>query len=52
MAAAMLGMIGALLCAAGPACGARGWHRTAVTVMTLGALMAFFAASRVLRHSL
>lgn len=51
MAAVMLGVAGALLCAAGPAWGARGWHRTAVTIMALGALLAFFAASRALGHS-
>jgi hypothetical protein len=50
MAATMLGMAGALLCAAGPAWGARGWHRTALTLMTTGALLALFAASRVLGH--
>ncbi len=50
MAITMLGMAGALLCAAGPAWGARGWHRTAVTLMGVGALLAFFAASRVVGH--
>ena len=52
MATTMLGMAGALLCAAGPAWGARGWHRTALALMTIGALLALFAASRVLSHPL
>jgi hypothetical protein len=52
MAATMLGVAGALLCAAGPAWGARGWHRTAVALMALGALLAFVGASRVLVHSI
>ncbi len=48
----MLGMVGALLCAAGPAWGARGWHRTAVALIGSGALLALFAASRVLSAAL
>ena len=52
MAATMLGVAGALLCAAGPAWGARGWHRTAVALMASGALLALFAASRVLGTAL
>jgi hypothetical protein len=52
MAAAMLGVAGALLCAAGPAWGARGWHRTAVALIGSGALLALFAARRVLGAAL
>jgi hypothetical protein len=52
MAAATLGMVGALFCAAAPAWGARGWHRTAFSLMTMGALLALVAASRVLVHPL
>jgi hypothetical protein len=51
MAATMIGMAGALLGAAGPAWRARGWHRTAVALIAMGALLALFGASRVLVHS-
>ncbi len=45
---AVLGMLGALLCALSPAWGARGHHGMALGAAGLGAALAFTAATMVL----
>jgi hypothetical protein len=48
---AALGVVGAVLCAVSPAWGARGYHRTAASLIALGATLALTAGAFLLFSS-